>query len=149
MTDFVEPESAAADEVVIGAEGPEFQWVVEGGKAREFAIACLEPEEGLSELVPITFPHVASHFWEPEGGRMGLTKPFELPRLLHGEQAYEFARPIKVGDVLTGRTRLADYYEKAGKRGGKMRFATYETTYSDAEGNLVVTCKSTLIEVAR
>jgi hypothetical protein len=137
------------DEVFIGEEGPSFTWVVEAGKAKEFGVACLDDDGASGDFVPVTFPHVASHFWEPDAGRAGIATPFELARLLHGEQEYEFTRPLRIGDVLSGRTRLANYYVKEGKRGGKMRFAVYETTYQDSDGGLVARCQSTLIEVAK
>src|SRR5690606_12647343 len=39
--------------------------------------------------------------------------PFENP--LHGGDEHEFFQPIRVGDVLTGRTKVIDVYAKVGR----------------------------------
>jgi hypothetical protein len=52
------------------------------------------------------------------------------------------------GDVLTAQERVVDRYEKPGKRGGTMRFATVVTEYRDAAGALVAEAKATFIETA-
>jgi N-terminal half of MaoC dehydratase len=136
----------------LGEAGPEFKWVVEPGKLMEFARACFNdsPGDGTeSAFAPPTFPQVASNFWEPPGSRRGLTEPFDNARVLHGEQKYDYRRPLRAGDVLTGQTRLVDYYRRQGRRGGAMRFAIYETTFVDDGGQLVASARTTVIETAR
>jgi acyl dehydratase len=139
-------------EADIGSAGLAFEWVVERGKIREFARACLDDNpayQTADAVAPPTFPQTAGSFWEPPGSRTGLTRPFELARLLHGEQEFEYVRPLRAGDVLTGQTRLKDYYEKPGRRGGTMRFAVYETTFTDRSGEPVAYSRATLIETAK
>ena len=68
---------------------------------------------------------------------------------MHGEQEFEYVRPLRAGDVLTGQTRLKDYYEKEGKRGGVMRFAVFETEFRDEDGIVVAFSRGTSIETAK
>ena len=65
------------------------------------------------------------------------TANFDLRRILHGEQDFEFLKPILVGDVLTGTSRIADVYEKEGGRGGKMTFMVTEIEYKNQKGEKV------------
>ena len=61
--------------------------------------------------------------------------------LLHGEQAFTYHRPLKVGDVLDAETEIVDTYEK-----GSMTFAVAETRYTDADtGELVATARGNFI----
>jgi acyl dehydratase len=61
--------------------------------------------------------------------------------LLHGEQAYTYVRPLKVGDVLDSETEIVDTYTK-----GSMTFAVVEARYTDAEtGELVATATYNMI----
>lgn len=135
----------------IGATGPEFEWVVERGKIAEFARGCLDDDpafRGPDAVAPPTFP-MTTTFWQPPGSRRGVDPPFDPYRLLHGEQEFEYVRPLRAGETLTGRTRLADYYEKEGRRGGTMRFAVYETEFRDPSGEPVCWSRATMIETAR
>jgi len=87
------------------------------------------------------FPHNRPEGVEGTGFDLGLE-----PVVIHGEQAYEFERPLVAGDVLDGETTLADVYQREGRRGGTMTFVEYETAYYDRDGDLVVTDRSTAIE---
>ncbi|MCU1487528.1 MAG: hypothetical protein JWN67_4274 [Actinomycetia bacterium] len=61
--------------------------------------------------------------------------------LLHGEQAFTYERPLKVGDVLDVETEVMETYEK-----GSMTFTVCETRYTEAEsGELVATARSNFI----
>lgn len=66
--------------------------------------------------------------------------------LVHGEQEYEFERPLEVGDILSGTTTLTDLYQREGSQGGTMTFAVYEAEYRDQNGDLIVTERLTRIE---
>lgn len=65
--------------------------------------------------------------------------------LLHGEQSFEYHRPVLVGDVLVGDGKIADAYEKqAGS--GTLTFVVVETLWSDdATGEPVVTARMNLL----
>jgi acyl dehydratase len=61
--------------------------------------------------------------------------------LLHGEQAYTYHRPLRVGDVLDVESEVMETYEK-----GTMTFTVCETRYTDAEtGELVAAARSNFI----
>jgi hypothetical protein len=66
---------------------------------------------------------------------------------LHAEQHFEFARPIRPGDVLTVETRQGETWEKASKRGGVLTFSESVTDYRDASGELV--CRARMVVVTR
>lgn len=78
----------------------------------------------------------------------GFDLGFRSEYVLHGEQRYEFERPVFVGDVLEGTTRLADVFQREGGRAGTMTFAVLETEYRDQDGDLVLTDRSTAIETS-
>ncbi|TMA47134.1 MAG: MaoC family dehydratase [Deltaproteobacteria bacterium] len=82
-----------------------------------------------------------------EGG-MGGTRSLKLDyrRLLHGEQEFEYLKPIRPGDVLTARGRTKDVFEKEGKRGGKMLFVITETEFTNQRGEVAAYSRSTLIQ---
>jgi hypothetical protein len=60
---------------------------------------------------------------------------------LHAEQHYEYARPVRAGDVLTATTRPGKTWEKEGRRAGKLVFSESITEYRDQNGELVVTAR--------
>ncbi|HLY39098.1 MAG TPA: MaoC family dehydratase N-terminal domain-containing protein [Candidatus Binatia bacterium] len=64
--------------------------------------------------------------------------------LVHGEQEFEYARPIRAGETLTLTGRIADIYEKSGSS-GTLDFVVLETEARDAEGALVFFSRNTLI----
>lgn len=151
----------AIDLSVIGLESDEATWKVEEGKVREFARAvgitdplCTDPEAARAAgfkgvVAPPTFAITAGQ-WAPTWESAARTCGFELTRLLHGEQHFELHRPICAGDVLVGRKRIVDLYEKEGRRGGTMTFVTEDTTWCDAATGIpVVTTTTTLIETAK
>lgn len=64
--------------------------------------------------------------------------------ILHGEQSFDYHRPVMVGDELTGTGSIKDVYVK--EAGGKtMTFVVSETAWSDAAGDPVCTSTMTLI----
>ena len=97
-------------------------------------------------MPPITFLQTLSH-WDDGRGRLKL--PFDLKRVLHGEQEYEFLLPIHAGDALTAVSRIVDMYEKPGRRGGTMTFGVTETEYRNQRGELVARARSVGIETGQ
>lgn len=59
---------------------------------------------------------------------------------LHAEQEFEYHRPLRAGDVLSGTTRPGERWEKQG-RSGKLVFSETITEYRDQDGELVVTAR--------
>lgn len=90
-----------------------------------------ERQEGLEPVGP-------NPMWKVMGGLgPGL--------ILHGEQEFEFHRPVMVGDVLHGEDVLTDVYEKDAP-GVTMTFIVTETTWRDAaSGEVVATARFNLI----
>jgi hydroxyacyl-ACP dehydratase HTD2-like protein with hotdog domain len=56
--------------------------------------------------------------------------------LVHGEQEFEYLRPLRLGETLTLRGRIGDIYEKTGSS-GTLDFVVLETEAKDVEGQLV------------
>jgi acyl dehydratase len=64
--------------------------------------------------------------------------------LVHGEQEFEYARPIRVGETLTLTGRISDVYEKTGSS-GTLDFVVLETEACGADGRPVFFSRNTLI----
>jgi len=127
--------------------GPTFRFHIDEGKVAEFAAACTDlnaGHRGPDAVAPPTYLQVAGGFWEDRATRP--MPDFELSRVLHGEQEFEYVRPIRVGETLHGSTRLESVAEKQGRRGGSMRVAVVATTFRDDDGETVAVSKSTIIE---
>jgi acyl dehydratase len=60
--------------------------------------------------------------------------------VVHGEQEYEWRRPVVVGDVLSAVPRIADIYNKKSNE-----YLVIEAEIKDASGELVVVARSTLL----
>lgn len=118
------------------------------------AYAQQTPQGGV--IAPPTFTASASH-WNPHGGLRGVRRIPAAPpsedaapasrragggntsRLLHGEQRFEYHKPVRPGMELTVTGRPGKSWEKKGRRGGMMRFTESISEYRDQDGELVVT----------
>lgn len=126
------------------------EWVhpVEWGKVREFARAVHDPG-GLQEppVPPPTFPVVLNASFI-ERMIVEILK-LDRARTVHGEQEYEYLRPLQPGDVVRCRARIASDTVKQGKRGGPMRVVVSEIEMTDAAtGEIIGYERSTAIETA-
>lgn len=96
---------------------PEFTYLVERGKLREFLLAIGEknPAYGLDDPpLPPTFATVFA-FWGGGGMERLLEElGIEMRNVLHGEQEYEYLSPIHVGDTVKGTPHIEDIYTRAG-----------------------------------
>ena len=71
-------------------------------------------------------------------------------RTVHGEQDYEYLRPLRAGERVRCRARIASDSVKQGKRGGQMRIVVSEIEMSEeATGEIIGYERSTAIETAR
>jgi hypothetical protein len=130
------------------------EWIVERGKIAEFARACLNESDAYDNdeaVAPPTFPQSMA-LWRARSprpaqgvGREGL----DMRRVLHGEQEFEYVRPLRAGDVLTTESHVKDRYEKEGKRGGTMTFIVSETIFKDASGEIVAYSRGTTIQTSK
>jgi len=140
----------------IGNTGAPVTMRLERGKIREFARAIKDNNplyfdeayatQAAGGIMPPPTFSMTSAFWE-EGPRQPLLT-YDVRRLLHGEQEFEYLAPMYAGDVLTGTARVADVYEKTGSRGGTMTFGVIETTFTNQRGEPVLITRSTLVETA-
>ncbi|MFB6269608.1 MAG: MaoC family dehydratase N-terminal domain-containing protein [Halobacterium sp.] len=134
---------------------------VEPGKVAEFARAINDPAPTYLDaagasgtdavLAPPTFSRVAFFPRCRAGGvdaPLGFDLGFDREYVLHGQQRYEYGRPLRAGDVLHGETTLADVYRRDGAKGGTMTFAVLRTDFYDEDGERVQSAWNTRIETA-
>jgi len=138
-----------------------FDLPVERGKVREFALAvgATDPvhfdvgeaeARGLADaLAPPTFTVTQAWQVTREEREEALGANLEYGRVLHGEQEFVYERLPVAGEVLTGAMRISADVTKPGKKGGAMRFVTYESRFSDSGGHLVLTAYYTLIQTSK
>lgn len=129
----------------------EIEFEVEGDRVTQFSLAVgeddlryLEAEAARAEGFPgqlafPTFPTVlgimasAQIVVDPELG-------LDYSRVVHGEQAFEWRRPIVVGDRLRATPRIADIYSK-----GPNEFVVIEAEIADPDGEVVCVARSSLL----
>ncbi len=134
-----------------GKEYQEVDFTVERDRVNQFCDAIGEddpvfrdPEAakaaGYSEQVaPPTFATAlqmqtsAQVVLDPELG-------LDYTRVVHGEQEFEYRRPLVVGDALKATPRVGDIYAK-----GPNEFLVIESEIKDAGGETVVISRSTLL----
>lgn len=139
----------------------DFDLPVTAERVKNFAIAVGENnplhydddaarEQGMPAAVaPPTFTVTQIFEVTRQAREAGLGANLEYSRVLHGEQEFSIKRLPLVGETLKGRLRIAKDFEKEGKRGGSMRFVTYESKFTDAGGDEVLTALYTLIQTAK
>jgi acyl dehydratase len=134
-----------------GKEYQEVTFEVDRDRVRQFAEAIgeddprfLDPEAaraaGFSDQVaPPTFPTVLQIM---TSGQVVLDQELGLNYALvvHGEQEYEWRRPIVAGDVLKATPRIADIYAR-----GPNEFVVIEAEIADARGEVVCIARTTLL----
>lgn len=59
---------------------------------------------------------------------------FDLTGVLHGEQGFEYYRPVCAGDEITLQGEIVEYYEK---KGGALRFIKEKTTATNQHNKKV------------
>src|SRR5206468_10896535 len=64
--------------------------------------------------------------------------------ILNGGNRFEYFAPVKIGDEISARGRVADVYEKAGSS-GNLLFIIFETDYTNQRGELVARLRGTAI----
>lgn len=83
----------------------------------------------------------------PEPGVVPIPVPeAPLPRenVLEGEETWEFFTPLRVGDVVTSRTRLSDVKRREGRL-GEMFILTYESESVNQRGEKVARSINTIV----
>lgn len=129
---------------------------VEAGKVREFARATHAADPVHTDIgtaseagfpsVPATPTHVVVAGHHRDQNEFVQALGLAIERVVVGSVEWEYARPLAVGDRLTGTRRKVDDTTREGKRGGTMRLVTLETDWVDAAGATVITQREVLIE---
>jgi acyl dehydratase len=141
-------------------EFPPFEFLIERGKIKEFARALgdkdpLYVDEELAKSMgfrsipaPPTYTASFLHHVPDENFLLNMMQEMgiSVATSVHGESEFEYLAPICAGDVLTVRVKVKDFYQKEGKRGGKMNFITVESTYTNQGGELVQKDRMLFIE---
>ena len=123
---------------LIGRESEIVVFDVERGAIRKFADAVQDPTPACvrGDVAPPTFPTT-----------FRLTIPglsFDLARVLHGAQEYQYERPLRAGDRVRCRVRVANVYRRQGSL-GEMTFLILAMEGTDESGNPVFTGTTTAI----
>ncbi|PTX55158.1 acyl dehydratase [Melghirimyces profundicolus] len=122
---------------------------VEKGAVRKFAEAIgdlnplyLDDEVAKNSrygkrIAPPTFPITF---------RYGFIEGLELPKsgLIHGDQRFEYQRPLFVGEEVFCYLVFKDAFEKEGSR-GRLDFLVFERVGEDQEGERIFAARSTII----
>jgi acyl dehydratase len=139
------------DKSLIGRESEPVVHEVERGAIRRFAEALGDPNPIYSDeaaaratghaalVAPPTFPIALA-----SNERFRHSLDLGTRSILHGEQQFEFARPVVAGDRITVRSRVADVQERAGAS-GPMDVLVIEDEGRDDRGDLVFRTRATLI----
>ncbi len=139
------------DRTLIGRESEPVVHEVEKGAIRRFADALGDPnplyqDEGAARaaglaglLAPPTFPVTLT-----ANERFRHSLDLGTRSMLHGEQAFEYFRPLVAGDRISVVSRVADVQERAGAS-GPSDVLVIEDEARDDKGELVFRSRATLI----
>lgn len=142
---------------LIEKEMQPFEMPVERGKIKELADAIgdenpiyhdqkFASESTFGGIIAPPIFTVSKEFWR-KGPAVWEIAGLNPRIRLHGEEEYEYFKPIVAGDALTCHSKIVDAYEKSGKRGGKMVFLVHEYIFYNQKGEKAVTSKRTTIIV--
>lgn len=123
--------------------------VVERGAVKKFAEAIGDPHpiyvdqdyaaktRYKNNIAPPTFSRVFDY---------GRIEDLKLPRagLIHGEQHYDYMRPLVVGETLVCYSEVENYYERTGSN-GSMGFLVIKSNGEDQKGQTIFTSKQVII----
>lgn len=128
---------------LIGFEFEPYTYTIEKGKIKEFAkaIGDSNPDYLSGSAIPPTFPTAVEMWGGVDFFRLIETLQFDLPRVLHGEQEYEYLGKVEPGDVLRVNAKVIKAYQKSG-----MKFVVIESVFRNQKDEIVICGKSTLIE---
>ncbi|WP_416063858.1 MaoC family dehydratase N-terminal domain-containing protein [Rhodococcus indonesiensis] len=131
---------------------PTFDIHIEYGKIREFARATMATDPAYAEtdaVVPPTFLTTSGFFWQTAESKKNAAHHLDPQRTLHAQQEYVFhGEPPRAGQVLTASARVANRYEKQGRRGGSLTFVDMVIEFRDPNGRLVAEQRSTAVQTA-
>jgi hypothetical protein len=118
--------------------------VVDPAHVAAFARALGDDCPAYDDAAPPTYPIAFMTQALTGGMETFLELGLNFMTLVHGEQEFEYTRPIRAGETLTLTGRIADIYEKTGSS-GTLDFVVLETEATDADGKPVFFSRNTLI----
>ena len=139
----------------IGTEAQLGTEVVEAGAIKKFADAIKDPNPLWRDreyarktpyrgvIAPPTFIHSFPSLGYPNIYPQPM--PWENTTALNGGNDFELYKPLRPGDIITGKARLTDIFSRHSKRMGPMIFTVVEMTYTNQKGEVVVKQRSTSI----
>ncbi|MCS5639801.1 MAG: MaoC family dehydratase N-terminal domain-containing protein [Candidatus Marinimicrobia bacterium] len=142
---------------LVGKVYPTFRYEVGREKIFEYARAtlstnpyCTDPEFAAKShygavVAPPTFAAVYCH--------QALRNVFDdkelamnIPRIVHGEQNFEFGEVVKSGDTILTTVTISDIFEKENRKGLNNQFLIMTTESVNQDGELVCKGRWTLVE---
>ncbi len=127
----------------VGMELKTFTFEIEKGKIREFALAIGDnhPSYESGESLPPTFATVMEMWGGADFFEIIERLELDITNVLHGEQEYIYLGKIKVGDKVTGITKVKDVLNKK-----HLDIYKLETHFKNEAGETVLISKNTVIE---
>jgi acyl dehydratase len=131
------------NQALVGKQYQEVSFQVDRDHIARFADAIGDEDpryrEQEASVAPPTFPTVMQIM---TSGQVVVDEELGLNYALvvHGEQEYEWSRPLRAGDRLTAVPRIASIHAK-----GPNEFLTIESEIKDATGDVLVIARTTLI----
>lgn len=130
------------DQSLIGTTSDPETFTITPEAVARFIEATDDPRTGEAQrdplYVPLTFPTT----FRFANTRLGLDST--QMQLIHGEQEYQYTRPLRVGETLVCVSRVIAIREKTGKS-GVMNLITSEIEGRDSLGEIAFTGRSVLI----
>lgn len=129
----------------LGYELPVHTATVDEWRARFFAKAVGEPDPIYSDAAAAKaaghrgLPLMPTMLFcmeqgRPDGYKLVEDMGVKIAQLLHGEQHFDYVKPVYAGDALTFRTKITDIYDK---KGGALEFFERTTTITNQAGETV------------
>src|SRR5262249_51596810 len=151
-------EERLMDSTAAGKTFPAYEFRVERGKIKEFAVAIGDPDAIYHDaeyaaktpaggiMAPPTF--LRSFLYEPRAASDALAVK-DWSYIVHGEQEFEYLAPIVAADVLTARERIVSVTEKESRRAGRLHIAVIETEFHNQRGEKVQVARRTIVETSQ
>jgi MaoC dehydratase-like protein len=119
-----------------GKSYPESRFVVDERHVERFrhAVGASGASVPLTFVTAVEFASLPPIVDDPE-------LALDFSRVVHVDQEYEFSRPLRSGETVTVRSRIAQTRAKGGQA-----FLTIQTQLLDDGGAVVVTARATMLE---
>jgi hypothetical protein len=119
-----------------GKTYPSQAFLLDADRVASFGRAVRHPGDGVPPTI-VTAPELAAGLANVVGDpELGI----DLVHVVHGEQEYEWERPLVIGEILTASATIESIRTKGG-----LGFLTLRTDLFDETGRVVVVARSTLI----